>query len=374
MLTARWHSFWFLSGLISATICGSPSLVAAEGGKKPPKSAFSVFDIFDKTPRSNSLFDVKLTRLPSNRPKAKDQVLPKKAPAEQERSGEPVFVGDHYSKHQPGPDGDYPVRLNEEAPAPFIKMVKADREKKYAEAEAHADQFVRYLANTMFEVRKYTKYIGRALIRNGFIKEDDWDGVEQLIDWHFAKAREENYAAIRATHDQAMKNVTPDPNNQAEIYYFFTLNSQWSRRMAPDVERMWQVAKRDPRISMVALTLGPQPKDWIESYRHYTGLTVPIKEGQEVAKAFDVAFAPAVVVVAPGRKQAYLKTGQQSFTRLYEFVRTVQGLPVELTPFVEQLINTPIAEFERQTAGGKTHRVRVQRNFTAPITIENARF
>jgi hypothetical protein len=93
---------------------------------------------------------------------------------------------------------------------------------------------------------------------------------------------------------------------------------------------------------MVGLTLGSTAKEWISAYKEYTGMTLPIFNGEQVAKQFKVAFVPAVVIVAPNAKTAYLKTGKIDFTRLYEVVRKTQGQSTELSPEGIKLLNAKI--------------------------------
>ena len=108
------------------------------------------------------------------------------------------------------------------------------------------------------------------------------------------------------------------------------------------------MAKKDSRIKMVGLTLGPQPKEFIESYRSYTGLTLPVFNGELIAKKLNVAFVPALVVVSPNLKTVYLKTGQQSFERLYQLVKTAQGENPELSAEAVALMQKKIGRSESE--------------------------
>lgn len=258
----------------------------------------------------------------------------------------PVFVGDYESKDSLAPDETPRVRINKEAPAPFINMADSHMRGDKETAAKYADQYVRYQQNFFFEVRELTQLIGEALIRQKQIDEDDWHGVPQLIDYEFAKTRRETGDVFKPSHDVAMERIKPDTHNQAEIYYFFNFNCAWCRYMAPDVERLYQSVKNDPNIKIVGLTMGATPKDWMKEYREYTGLTMPILEGEKIAKAFNVRFVPALVVVAPNGKRAYLKTGAQTFDHMYEFVRKVQGLPVTVTPELQRIASLKIGEIE----------------------------
>ncbi len=243
-------------------------------------------------------------------------------------------------------------RVDRNATEPFLNMVKENRTGNTKEAKRQAGLFVDYMLDLIFEVRTYTQMIGEQLVKKQVIEEEEWDGVEQFIDWTFAQGRNSSGAVLKATHDSAMRRITPDAKAEVEIYYFFTLNSKWSRLMAADIERLWRSVKRDPRVKMVALTLGPVPQAWIDSYRDYTGLTLPIQNGEEVAKAFNIAFVPAMVAVSPNQNKAYVKTGQQSFERMYEFVRTVQGVDSTFTPKLVRLAQTPIGELEQGQGRG----------------------
>lgn len=308
---------------------------------QPPKNAFDVLNIFKDRLSDSNLYDGTVTEV-----KDEDSEEVKTEP---KKEG-PVFVSSDPAAHIVPPDQDPRVRINPEAPGPFIGMATAYQDGDMDTARKYADQYVRYQMNLVFQVRDLTQMIGQAMVRQGLLDEEDWVGGEQYLDWEMAKASTESGATIKATHEEAMKRIKPDSKGQAEIYFFFTLDCSWCRKMAPDIERLWRVTKGDSNLKMVALTMGPQPEEWIKSYREYTGLTAPIFEGADVAKTFHVAFTPALVVVAPNSRAAYFKTGQQSFERMYEFVRTVQGLPTEQTPEVQALQKTAIGQVEMSQA------------------------
>ncbi len=260
------------------------------------------------------------------------------------------FVSNDPSVHLMPPDVVPPVRINPDAPGPFIGMALAHRQGDDAVAREYAKSWVKYQMNFLFEVRELTELIGDALIEQKVVDEDDWTGVGHYIDYEMAQTRKVSGDPFKPTHDKAMERIVSDPKNQAEVYFFFTLNCSWCRRMAPDVERLYRAIQRDSKVKMVALNMGKIPRDWLTEYRQFTGLTIPVFEGAAQAKAFRVGYVPALVVVSPNTKQAYLKTGEQSFARMYEFVRRVQGLPAEITPEIEQLVSTPVGENETTLA------------------------
>lgn len=257
-----------------------------------------------------------------------------------------VFDTDEPAKKVISPDEDPKIAINKDASGPAIGMVAAWQDGDKETASKYASQWVRYQQNFFFLVRDITQLVGEALIKQGEIDEDQWVGVNQYIDYEFAKTRNDMGALFKPKHEHAMKRIKPDPKGEAEIYFFFTMNCSWCRKMAPDIERLWKTVQSDNKVKMVALTMGPTPKSWVAEYRKYTGLTIPILEGEKVAKKLGVKFVPAIVIVAPTENRAYLKTGEQNFSRLYEFTRRVQGLPSTLGPELEQIINTPIGEIE----------------------------
>lgn len=259
-----------------------------------------------------------------------------------------IFVGNFKPDDLLPPDQTPRIRINPDAPSPFVGMALAHMEGDNETAAKYADQWVRYQQNFIFEVRELTRLVGEALIRQKAITDDDWQGVQQYIDYETAMARKEQGSVFRATHEQAMARIQPDPKNEAGVYFFFHMNCESCRLMAPDVERLNLAFGQDSKVKMVALTLGPTPLTFIEEYRRYTGLTIPVFDGQKVAKQFGVGFAPAVVVLAPNSNRAYLKSGQQSFERMYEFVRRVQGLPANLTPEVTQIAAMRVGEVENR--------------------------
>ncbi len=283
----------------------------------------------------------------------------------------PVFVGSDPSLHILPPDQDPGVRINPEAPGPFIGMAIANQAGDKQLAQAYAGSFVRYQLNLFFEVKQLTELIGQALIDQKVIADDDWDGMSQFIDYNYASARKENGELFKPTHERAMEQVKPDPKNQVEIYYFFSMNCSWCRKMAPDVERVWQVAKNDKSIRMVGLVPGKIPQKWLEEYREYTGLTLPIYEGAAQAKAFRVKYMPALVVVTPNSKQAYLKTGEQSFARMYEFIKKAQGLPASMTAEVERLTNTRIGQVENALPPSRANYAAADTRKVLPVRMVN---
>ncbi len=263
----------------------------------------------------------------------------------------PIFLSSDPNSHLTTPDARAAMRINPEAPGPFIGLASAYFQGDMGTAKAYAKQYVRYLADLTFAVRDITSLIGEALIEEGKIDEEEWVGVEQYLDRQMVQARSDMGSPIKATHEDALAKIKSDPKGEIEVYYLFTLNSSNARKMAPDVERLWQYAKTDPRIKMVGLTLGAQPKEWIASYKNYTGLTLPIFNGEQVAKTFRVSFVPAVVIVTPNSPAAYLKTGEQNFQRMYEFVRKAQGESLELTNVAKKITNHAVGKAQISKAG-----------------------
>lgn len=264
------------------------------------------------------------------------------------------FLSSGNSKeHITPPNTRASIPVNPEAPAPFIGLATAYFQGDTVTAKAYARQFVQYLSDLSFAVKDITRMIGEAMIEAKQIKEEDWDGVEQYLDYQLVSARQGTASPLKVTHQDALRKVKPDPKNEVEIFYFFTLNSSHSRKMTPQVEKLWQVVKSDPRMKFVALTLGPQETRWIEAYKKYTGLTAPVLNGQNVAKSFGVAFTPAIVVVTPNSPAAYVRTGEMEFTNLYEFVKTAQGESLEMPPEVKKLLTAKIGRQEKELKDGK---------------------
>jgi hypothetical protein len=278
------------------------------------------------------------------------------------------FVSSDPQSHLSPPTERAKIRVNPEAPGPFIGMADAYFNGDMNVAKLYAKQFVRYLNDLMFAVKDITALIGDAMIEEGSIDEESWVGVEQYLDYQMAQARAETGSAFKPTHEDALRRIKADPNGEVEIYYFFTLNSSHCRHMAADIERLWRLSKTDPKIKMVGLTLGTTAKEWISAYKDYTGMTLPIFNGEHVAKQFKVAFVPAVVIVAPNAKTAYLKTGQIDFTRLYEVVRKTQGQPLELSPEGVKLLNAKIGQQQETKTPMKSASADIYKNFRQSLS------
>jgi hypothetical protein len=296
-------------------------------------------------------------------------------PVPQPRNSSPVGIGTVFSSSEPGshispPDARAAMRLNPEAPGPFIGLASSYFQGDMVTAKAYARQFVQYLSDLTFAVKDITRLIGEAMIEAQEIDEEQWAGVEQYLDYELATARQETGSPLKVTAEDALRRVKPDPKGEVEVYYFFTLNSQHARKMTPQIERLWQLSKTDPRIKFVALTLAEQPKEWIESYKSYTGLTAPVLNGELVAKSFSVKFVPAVVVVTPNTQSAYVRTGYQDFSRLYQFVKTAQGESKELTKQARTLLAAKIGQEEKAPKTRKT--VITKQYFKDPVSLVNA--
>jgi len=243
------------------------------------------------------------------------------------------------------------IRVNPDAPSSIKAMLSAKRSGDSQGAEAYARQFVRYQQNFFFEVRDMVSLIGDALIKEKVIDEDKWVGAGQMIDYELAKTRLEIGSTLKPTHKAAMQRIKADEKQQIEIFYFFSLDCSWCRYMSADVERLWRIAKKDERIKMAALTMGDNTSEWLNEYKNYSEWTMPVLAGDDLAKQWNIGVVPAVVIVTPSNGKAYMKTGQQSFERLYEFVRTAQGLPATVTSEFKSLATTPIGKAEKMKAG-----------------------
>ncbi len=242
------------------------------------------------------------------------------------------------------------IRVSPDAPAPAKGMIGAIRLGDKELASQYADDLIVMQKNYFFEVREITQLIGEALVRQKVIEDEDWIGAEQQMEIEMAKTRHQMGELLKPDHDTAMERVKPDPKNQAEIFYFFSMNCSWCRMMAPNVERLWRVAKNDPNVKMATFVIGKTDPAHLKLYREYTGLTAPILDGEEMGKKFNIRYVPTIVIVSPNGNRAYRKTGQQNFARMYQFLRTVQGVPATVTAQVERLVDTPIGEVELKQA------------------------
>ncbi len=359
-----WRNSWAVAaGVLLATSVYAPIAGAENHPRATVKSPLDSLTIFRKG-FANDFFSGKVEQLENEeaaqKAKAVADTEKQMASAAQPAALQPVdiqveqpkapttlpVVGAFKPSDLLPPDQVPAIRLNEDAPSPIFGMVQNMRSGDRETALAYAGSWVQYQQNFFFELREMTQLIGEAMVKQKVISEDDWDGVPQYLDYEFAKTRKETGALFKPTHEVAMKRVKPDSRNQAEVYYFFNFDCSYCRLMAPDVERIFRTFKFDRNVKLVGLTMGPTPKEWMNEYRKYTGLTMPVLEGEKMAKTFGVKFAPALVVVAPNNRHAYLKTGKQSFANMYDFIRTVQGLPSTVTPEIERIAATPVGEIE----------------------------
>lgn len=258
-----------------------------------------------------------------------------------------TYVGDDPTEHMLPADQTPAVRVNKEAPGPFIAMKKAYDEGDVETAHAFADQYVRYMQRVMFEVRELSQMVGEALVRNGVVDEEDWVGASQFMGREMARDNSTNKVAFRATAEVALERIQADKSNKAEVYVFCSVSSTYCREMGPAIERVYRLTKNDSSIKFGVFVIGQGQEQYLKDFKTYTGMSMPIQDGTELAKQFRVSFVPAVVVRAPTANRAYLRTGLISFPRFYEFIKTVQGLPVTMTDSEMNLVSTPIGLLEK---------------------------
>ncbi len=326
---------WLTTFLLLSML--SPTSALAEG-------PLSIFSGGFNTRKVIQIEDVteKKTRKKNKKIKTTKEVAP----------GKLRYVSQNPNEDQVLPPSETPsVRVNPDAPSSIKAMLSAKRSGDDATASAYAQQFVRYQQSFFFEVRDMVSLIGDALIKEKVIDEDQWVGAGQMIDHEMAKTRLEIGATLKPTHEAAMKRIKADKNQQIEIFYFFSLDCSWCRYMSADVERLWRIAKKDKRIKMAALTMGESTNEWLNEYKDYAEWSMPVLPGDDLAKQWNIGFVPAIVIVTPSNGKAYMKTGQQSFERMYEFVRTAQGLPATVTAEFKALATTPIGKAEKMKEG-----------------------
>jgi hypothetical protein len=274
------------------------------------------------------------------------------------------------------PDQTPQVAVNPDAPSSIISMIESNRRGDKVTAKGYAKQFVRMLQNYFFEVKQISSLIGDALIEEEVISGEDWVGATQAMDIEFAKTRLEQGAAIKPTHDVAMRRVVPDPKKELEVFFMFSRTCSYCRLMAPDVERLYRVLKDDSRIKFTGLVVGETDELWLKEFRQYTGLSMPVFDGTELSKQVNVKFLPVLLIVTPNGQRSYLISGQQTFDRMYEFVKVAQGLPVEDNSSIQAIIRTPMGEGDKlllaQAKGGDSTQIkRFGQTGPMPVSMPN---
>ena len=237
-----------------------------------------------------------------------------------------------------------PLRIEKDAPSSirdgFSALVSGDKQT----AQAYASRWTQYMTDMMFYIREWTALVAKTLHDQGKLDEEGYYRAPDMIDQALVEARKDMGSVFSPSHQDAMRKVEADPKGEVEVLYFFSLNCKFCRTMASDVERLHQATKNDPNVRMTAVTLGKTPDSWLDSYKKYTGLTLPIAQGEKVARQLQVAFVPAVVVVTSNSNKAYIKSGEQSFENMYEFVRVAQGLSGEMTSETNKIKNSKVGQ------------------------------
>lgn len=335
---------------------------AAPPSAAPPKTAFDVNGYFDRSAFSSPYGEIEVKSVVALEvpPAIGSVAKPEQAAAALQPGSQPampvvpipepslVKIASKYDlAKQMGTATDIdPIVADPNAPQSFHDMIGALNSNDWVKARSSAERFVKWINKLMLRVRQVTYLVGEAMVETGQISEENWIESYNLLRYYYADVYNDENFPFKPKQEDVLELIKPDPKQQVQIYYFFTLNSSYSRQMASDIERIWRVVKGDPRLRMVALTMGPEDKEWVASYRQHTGLTVPIYEGRALADKFRVRFVPSLVVVTSNSKNAYVSTGTQSFQSMYEIVRSAQGLPTIATPELQRLAATPIGFVE----------------------------
>ena len=95
---------------------------------------------------------------------------------------------------------------------------------------------------------------------------------------------------------------------------------------------------------MTGVTIASEYSNRFQKYREAFKMTIPTIDNSSLAQKFEIAFVPAIVIVAPNDNRAYVKSGEQRFVGMYEFVKAVQGREAEITPEVQRLISATNAD------------------------------
>ena len=246
-----------------------------------------------------------------------------------------------------GSTGDQ-VKATEDAPKSFKSMVSNNVAGNRREAEKHADGFVRYMSDLMFQVRDLTTLIGEAMVRQGQMKEEEWVGAEQFINREMAIAREEEGNPFKITHDSSLEKIEKDQSGKVEIYFFFDIQSKFCRETAKEVEKLRLVLKNDPNVRIAGAVIGEEiTSEWVEPFKEFTGFEGQIFNGTDVAKKLRIGFVPAVVFISPSTKASYIRSGYSGFARLYQIARKIQGKSIELNPALAKFADTPIEKIKK---------------------------
>lgn len=268
----------------------------------------------------------------------------------------------------------FPVSFNnldQNSPDSFKAMVESIQKGDRQGAKEGAMGFVGYLRELMYMVREITHYTVEAMVEDGEKDEEEVRGVEELLEWNMAQARKASNLPVKPNQKTSLEKIKqPDSEGKAEVYFFFALNCKYCREMAPDVQRLAFALKDDKRVKITGYVIGKPPKDIMKSFVEYTGLDIPIFPGEEAAKTLRMSFMPSLLVVSPSNNTSYLRTGGQSYKHMFEFVRKVQGLPLEMDKKQIALASLSIGQIGTLQKGGVISTVKDTSSASASVNLD----
>ncbi|RMG43856.1 MAG: hypothetical protein D6719_02990 [Candidatus Dadabacteria bacterium] len=268
------------------------------------------------------------------------------------------------------PNDPTPVYAKTDAPAPFQAMMAAMELGDQKLAFQYAKQYARYMRDFQSRTNEVSRMIEVALMKAG-VRQDVSDSPrydpirsaiesdkeqKEMEEQHKAlmkklpkdardminKAKEEvekDYEPEKSENEEAFdenlerrklrvelaQKLPRDPKGELSIYFFFQPLSKEALKMGPEIEKLYQRSKSDPRLKIMGFTMTTVTEDKLTQFRNATGSSFPLINNGQLAKSLKLTKSPTTVIMTDNSGQSVFEEGYRKFYYLDEAVNIMQG-------------------------------------------------
>jgi hypothetical protein len=119
--------------------------------------------------------------------------------------------------------------------------------------------------------------------------------------------------------------VPVDPLGKVDVYFFFRPYNKDAIAMAPDLERLYQSVKQDPKVNIAAFAMGTDGAGAVHGFKRDAKLSVPLMKGTMLAQRLNVSVSPTMVFLTQTKSKPHYEEGLRNFYFMDELLKIMQG-------------------------------------------------
>ncbi|RMD86128.1 MAG: hypothetical protein D6808_03950 [Candidatus Dadabacteria bacterium] len=207
------------------------------------------------------------------------------------------------------PDTVPHVLGRQDAPMPFKGMMAALEAGEVDIAKRYARQYVRYLKAVQSRTGSVLNMVREAMAEEGMNTSDPKE------------------AKVRADLRKSFVGKVPvDPAGKVDVYFFFNASDRKSYPMLSEMEKVYQLARKDPAVNFAGLILEKATKEDLREFRSTHNITFPIFGGGKLSKIYGVTKLPTVLVVSHSDPaKVVVEEGYRRHIYFEEMIKVMKG-------------------------------------------------